>query len=49
MSSNGAGDWSVAGYDKLQEFGFSTFGEDASGELYVANHATGALYQVGVQ
>lgn len=46
MARDGAGEWSVTRHDNLKTPGFSTFGEGAGGELYVANHATGALYHV---
>jgi hypothetical protein len=46
MSRDGSGQWSVTRHDNLQATGFSTFGEGADGELYVANVATGALYHI---
>jgi glucose/arabinose dehydrogenase len=46
MTRDGAGEWSVTRHDNLKTFGFSTFGEGVDGELYVANHASGALYHI---
>jgi glucose/arabinose dehydrogenase len=46
MSRDGSGQWSVTRHDNLQATGFSTFGEGADGELYVANVVTGALYHI---
>ncbi len=46
MTGDGAGGWSVEIHKNLVGVGYSTFGEGADGELYVANHASGALYHV---
>jgi glucose/arabinose dehydrogenase len=40
------GEWLVTRHDNLNTFGFGTFGEGVDGELYVANHASGALYHI---
>jgi glucose/arabinose dehydrogenase len=47
MVQDGSGAWLVTRHEALGSFGFASFGEDAGGELYVANVSTGALYKIG--
>jgi len=41
-----AGEWTATAHANLAVFGYTSFGEDAAGELYVVNRETGALYQL---
>ncbi len=43
---NQMGDWVLTRHDQLAAFGYVTFGEDNSGELYVANWAIGEIYHL---
>ena len=38
--------WQATRHDNLQRFGFTTFGEGANGEIYVANTANGEILRV---
>jgi glucose/arabinose dehydrogenase len=38
------GDWQATQHNNLAAFGYVAFGEDAQGELYVVNRATGTIY-----
>lgn len=40
------GTWQSTRHENLQRSGYSSFGEDAEGELYVTNLSNGALYRV---
>ena len=40
------GGWQVTTHTNLSAFGFSTFGEDANGELYVANISNDTIYRL---
>jgi hypothetical protein len=40
------GGWQATQHTDLAAFGYVAFGEDAQGELYVANRATGTVYAV---
>jgi glucose/arabinose dehydrogenase len=43
---NDADEWVVFEVSEFQGFGWSTFGEDADGELYAANQSQGTIYQI---
>jgi glucose/arabinose dehydrogenase len=38
--------WQATRHDNLQRFGFTTFGEGANGEIYVANTGSGEILRV---
>ncbi len=46
MTQGGGGAWTVAGPHLDNPFSISSFGEDASGELYVVAYSTGAIYRI---
>ena len=43
---DGAGEWATVKHEALVEPPIVTFGEDVNGELYLANHNTGAVFHL---
>ncbi len=43
---DGAGGWQIGQHTNLARFGFVSFGEDASGELYVVHQGSGTLFRL---
>jgi glucose/arabinose dehydrogenase len=46
LAPDGGGGWAATQHTNLAAFGFSSFGEDAAGELYVVNLDNGTLYRL---
>ncbi|HEX2464057.1 MAG TPA: PQQ-dependent sugar dehydrogenase [Thermoanaerobaculia bacterium] len=46
LTEGGGGAWTLAGPHLDSPFTISAFGEDASGELYVAAYSTGVIYRI---